>query len=141
MMMIDSLTAHAEHTDALSTTSTVDCGFATMPVITAVPAYQPIDEEELHTSFEQAISERVIAVKRQLSLISGPLTDAGYVRSAAKSSARLAQPVAPLQEKQPRSVMNVLGNAWQRGIVFGGLSLMLLLTGFDLMGLLVLHLH
>src|SRR5579872_6267134 len=51
----------------------VEDRFATMPALKAVSApitaaYRPFDEEELHTSFEQAISERVLAVKRMLNL-------------------------------------------------------------------------
>lgn len=34
-----------------------------------------------------------------------------------------------------------LGNIWQRGITFIGLALMFMLLGFDLTGLLVLHMR
>ncbi len=57
----------------MTDTEVVEDRFVTMPVLPAAPAYQPANEEELHTSFEQAISDRLLAVNKQLSLKSGPL--------------------------------------------------------------------
>src|SRR5712691_11226758 len=56
-------------------TSPLEDRSATMPAISAVPAYRPANEEDLDASFELAISNRLIDVNRQLSLVSGPLTD------------------------------------------------------------------
>src|SRR5438045_9246318 len=64
----------------MTDTPTVQDQFATMPVLTAAPAYQPPNEEELHTSFEQAISDRLLVVNKQLSLKSGPLAHTGHLQ-------------------------------------------------------------
>src|SRR5260370_8023070 len=47
--------------------------YATAPMALLQPAYRQSDEEELHTSFEEAISDRVLAVNRQLQRFSGTL--------------------------------------------------------------------
>src|ERR1700676_4293960 len=62
-----------------ASTVMVEDRFATMPALKAVSVpitatYRPFDEEELHTSFEQSISERVLAAKRMLDLQSNSLT-------------------------------------------------------------------
>ncbi len=49
----------------MTDTEVVEDRFVTMPVLPAAPAYQPANEEELHTSFEQAISDRLLAVNTQ----------------------------------------------------------------------------
>ncbi len=123
--------------------------FATQSLIAIQPAFQQPDEEELHTFFEQAISDRLIAVNRQLSLISGPLvldyhiTDSheGLVPAPTcqlpQENGVVAHPgddEAPLMDT--RSLFNT---TLQRVIIFGSLALMLVMVGFDLMGLLVLH--
>ena len=127
--------------------------FATMPVLTAAPAYQPPNEEELHTSFERAISNRLLIVNKQLSLKSGPLAHTGHLQVHTEPLGHLDQgshphsitnatlATAPLQQHSGKPLPTRLGNIWQRSIIFGSLALMLLLLGFDLMGLLVLHMH
>src|SRR5260370_17637034 len=48
--------------------------YTTTPIaVVRSTCWQP-SEEELHTSFEQAISDRVLAVNRQLKRLSCPLT-------------------------------------------------------------------
>jgi len=127
--------------------------FATMPVLTAAPAYQPPNEEELHTSFERAISNRLLIVNKQLSLKSGPLAHTGHLQVHTEPLGHLDQgshphsitnatlATAPLQQHSGKPLPTLLGNIWQRSIIFGSLALMLLLLGFDLMGLLVLRMH
>jgi hypothetical protein len=92
--------------------------FATLPVLAFSPARlrQSKDEEEVYTSFEEAIRERAARISRQLS--SRPV------------AVQLA-PAAP----------NRLGRCWQawrRTITVACLALSLLLAGFDLMGLLII---
>ncbi len=137
----------------MTNTPTVQDRFATMPVLPAVPAYQPVNEEELHTSFEQAINDRLLAVNKQLSLKSGPLVHTQGLQLNTEplgqlswishpSSMTNATPVTePLQEHSGKLLPGLLGNVWQRGLVFASLTLMLMLLGFDLMGLLVLHMR
>ena len=137
-------------------TPVVQDQFATMPVLTAVPAYQPPNEEELYTSFEQAISNRLLAVNVQLSLKSGPLAHTGHLQLNTEPLGHLNQldqaghphsmtnatlATAPLQQHGGKPLPTLPGNIWQRSLIFGSMALMLLLLGFDLMGLLVLHMH
>ena len=134
----------------MTDTAVVEDRFVTMPVLPAVPAYQPANEEELHTSFEQAISDRLLAVNKQLSLKSGPLA---HTERLELNTEPLIQPrhhssmtnvtpaTAPLQQYRGKLLPELLGNIWQRSIIFASLTLMLMLLGFDLMGLLVLHMR
>ena len=127
--------------------------FATMPVLTAAPAYQPPNEEELHTSFERAISKRLLIVNKQLSLKSGPLAHTGHLQVHTEPLGHLDQgshphsitnatlATAPLQQHGGKPLPTLPGNIWQRSIIFASLTLMLMLLGFDLMGLLVLHMR
>ena len=156
-MYTQCLIAESElHTCGVSMTSMVEDGFATMPEITTVPAYQPLNEEELHTSFELAISDRLIAVNRQLSIVSGPLTDPDWVQRVqlAKSSTQSgtrSQPwdaihrvtatagLVPTPQVSMKRLPALFETAWQRSIIYTSLVLTLMLIGFDLMGLLILH--
>jgi hypothetical protein len=36
---------------------------------------------------------------------------------------------------------SLLSNTWQRGIILASLTLLLMMSGFDLMGVLVLHMR
>jgi hypothetical protein len=134
----------------MTDTAVVEDRFVTMPVLPAAPAYQPANEEELHTSFEQAISDRLLAVNKQLSLKSGPLahterlelnTEPLSQRRHHNSMTNVTPATAPLQQRSGKLLPELLGNVWQRSIIFASLTLMLMLLGFDLMGLLVLHMH
>ncbi|HEU5374686.1 MAG TPA: hypothetical protein VFV38_04535 [Ktedonobacteraceae bacterium] len=100
--------------------------FATVPmiVISREQASQRESEEELYTSFEQAISERVARISRRLSAL--PL--AGSRTSGALS-------VAPLSVR-PRS--RFVWREWRRAITLCCLALSLFIAGFDLLGLLLL---
>ena len=127
--------------------SMIEDWFATTPALLAAPSSILADEEELHTSFEQAISDRLIAVNKRLSLISGPLTNSQQIH--AQITRPLHQTYLPDNEDNdmpsPRPAACAPANSpaisWQRSILLGGLALMLLLVGFDIMGLLVLLAH
>ena len=130
--------------DLLADTSMLEDWFATMPVLPVVASQQVPDEEELHTSFEHAISDRLCAVNKQLSLMSGPLTDPE--RAYIQVTKQLSQSSSvPNSEIVVPSVVHTnplwLGTVWQRNFMIISLALMFLLVGFDLMGLLVLHAH
>ncbi|HET9919740.1 MAG TPA: hypothetical protein VFQ30_07870 [Ktedonobacteraceae bacterium] len=104
--------------------------YATLPVLIAQPAraYARPDEEELHTSFEQAISDRVTAINSKLRRI----------------TERPATPVCAAPFQAPSGMTNRLLHSfqrWQRRVRLASLALLLLLAGFDLMGLLVLYMH
>jgi len=107
--------------------------YATAPMALLQPAYRQCDEEELHTSFEEAISDRVLAVNRQLQRLSGTLlTSTRQVQP--QTSSWLKKQVLALRSSS-------FEKAWPKGILFAAFALMLLMVGFDLMGLLVLHMH
>ena len=121
--------------------------FATMPVLAMIPAYQPPSEEELHTSFEQAISDRLLAINKQLNLISGPLAHTQGLHfntefpSQSDAITYVKLPAVPVQQNGVKLQPTLLVNAWQRNLVFSCLALMFILTGFDLMGLLMLYIR
>nr|HET6901611.1 hypothetical protein [Ktedonobacteraceae bacterium] len=126
----------------------VEDRFATMPALKAVSApitatYRPFDEEELHTSFEQAISERVLAVKRMLNLQGNRSVPSMPMppHTAPFGSAPMKQDVQVAAKRvQPhrRTPALLHTNAWLRGFTYASFVLMLMLIGFDLMGVLVL---
>ncbi len=111
--------------------STGDSLFVTAPMPAFRPVFQQPDEEEVYTSFEEAISERVLAVNRQLNHLS-------------RAQSRVRQSVSPVEcgrSSREGGALARVGNAWQSGVLLLSIALMLVLLGFDLMGLLVLHVH
>jgi len=111
--------------------STGDYLFVTTPMPAFRPLFQQPDEEEVYTSFEEAMSERVLAVNRQLSHLS-------------RAHSRVRQSVSHVEcgrSSREGGALARVGNAWQNGVLLLSLALMLVLLGFDLMGLLVLHVH
>jgi hypothetical protein len=123
-----------------------DC-FATMAEIEAVASeksiFQPLDEEELHTSFEQAISSRLLAVNRQLDRISGPLSNSEQLSNTGQFSQTrlLNQMVVTTEQPEKKQLFAFAANSWQRVVIFSALTLMSMMAGFDIMGLLILHIH
>ena len=87
-------------------------------------------EEEAYTSFEAAISNRVLALKeRHISANMGP----GASGSIASALHIVASTATTIWHKAcPRRIR-------RRSLLLAGLALMLMLVGFDLMGLLVLY--
>jgi hypothetical protein len=151
-MYTQCLTADAElnfrgfDTDAyVNESSLVEDRFATMPVLTVNPLTQPLSEEELHTSFEQAISDRLMIVNQRLSLASGPLTytypQCSQVHTEPLGHTKVMNSTgyAPVPEQQHHTVPTKAD--WRRLLTYGCLALMLMLIGFDLMGVLMLHAH
>ncbi|MEO8953670.1 MAG: hypothetical protein ABI396_15880 [Ktedonobacteraceae bacterium] len=127
----------------------VEDRFATMPALKAVSApitatYRPFDEEELHTSFEQAISERVLAVKRMLNLQSNKKSPASMPmlpHTAPLGSTTMqqdAQEVVKFAQPHRKTLALLHTNAWLRNLTYASFVLLLMLIGFDLMGMLVL---
>lgn len=122
------------HTDALI----VEDMNATVPMAAVQPAYQPPDEEELHTSFEEAISDRLVALHWRLKHLS-TTSSLYYTHDTIMPSTR---PFVNTPVTQTATCPHSrFGNIWQRGIIFSGLALMFTLLGFDLMGLLMLHMR
>ena len=104
--------------------------YATTPLVVVRPTYTRPDEEELHTSFEEAISDRVLAVNRQLRHLSFPLTDCLVVQSPMYTPVKAQSLLARLTRPAYTS---------RQALLCVAIALMLVMVGFDLMGLLVLH--
>ena len=104
--------------------------FATTPMKAMWREFDWQREEEAYTSFEAAISNRVLALKeRHISEYMGT----GASGSIASALHTLASTATTIWHKVcPRRV-------WRRGLLLAGLALMFMLVGFDLMGLLVLY--
>src|SRR5260221_14611475 len=60
--------------------------YATVAIAHARPVYRRSDEEEMYISFEEAISDRVLAVKRQLHRFRGTLAGARQKKTQTKAS-------------------------------------------------------
>ncbi len=111
--------------------------YATIPMIAVEaqsaralsrPVSPDTGEEELHTSFEQAISDRLLALNSRLQRITRS-TDPAFAPPAARLQAEAAR------HSQTRRLH------WRHPLLLASLALMFLLLGFDVMGLLVLYLH
>jgi hypothetical protein len=113
-------------------TATLEDMYATTPMAIVRSTYHQPNEEELHTSFEEAISDRVLAVNRQLSRLSGTHSGNLYLQS---------QTSAPVKRDGLAVRTTLPGHAWQRDMLFVALAFMLVLAGFDLMGLLILYMR
>jgi hypothetical protein len=124
----------------------VEDQFVTEPIIAVEPVYRQLNEEELHTLFEQAISDRVVAVSARLKRISSALNDCLPV-SPETTSQRMHQapvevvPLNWLPDSRERTRSLSPNRLWQRSFIVASLALMFLLTGFDLMGVLVLYMR
>lgn len=106
---------------------------ATAPMASVLPPSQQWSEEELHTSFEQALIGRVTEVHGRLSRISS-------VRIPTQRAMCNTDPIVAFltftgakKHRLPRNGM------WQRYVIFVSFVFMCIMMGFDLMGLLVLH--
>lgn len=103
---------------------------ATAPMAVVLPPYTQPNEEELHTAFEQAISGRVTAMHERLSRLN----------SAQLLSQRTLRDTDPLLTfGMSRTRSRRTRKNFQRYVIFIGFALMCMLIGFDVMGLLVLH--
>jgi hypothetical protein len=112
--------------------------YDTVPTPVVKPPFQQPNEEALHTSFEEAISDRLIALHTGLDRISQRLPSAPphdirpvLLQNAQASGAQQGQ----------TTKLSLHVTVQQRITIFACFALMFLLSGFDLMGVLVLHMH
>jgi len=114
--------------------------FVTEPIIAVEAIYRQLTEEELHTLFEQAISDRLLAISMQLKRISLPLNGQQRVETTSQGMRLDGAETVPsnMLRLQPRTWLSLPGKVWRRYVVLSSIALMLILTGFDLMGMLVL---
>lgn len=104
----------------------VEESYETAPIALTKIAYQPLNEEELHLSFEEAIDSRVVALQARLSRLR--CTDSLQGSGSPSTNISLSQGTSRAW----------LSHGWKRGILFCGLALIFTLIGFNLMGLLIL---
>jgi hypothetical protein len=124
--------------------------YATEPILTIrKPVFQQPDEEELHTSFEEAISDRLLAIHSRLSRLSNPMLNVQYAEcntdtnfSIGVSSTTAAREfVHTLSATDNVEFLTHLTVSWRRATIFACSAMMFMLLGFDLLGLLMLHMH
>ncbi len=106
--------------------------YSTTPLTITRSLYRQSNEEELHSSFEEAISDRVLVLNRQLRRLSIPLTENLSVQTPLSS-------VVKMQGLSAR--LTSLGQASRQAMLRIAIAFMLVMVGFDLMGLLVLHMQ
>ena len=131
------LNTYGTDTNWTPDTSSAHNAYATAPMAAVLPSYQPPSEEELHTSFEQAISHRTSELNERLSRYSHPALSA----QSAQQRGSFVEINTTANDLAIRPERNVLQTTWQRFVILSGLALIFMLIGFDLMGLLVLHMH
>ncbi len=111
--------------------------YATEPMSALSISLRHPDDEMLHTSFEHAISDRVEALHKRLSrLTTSPLTETLRERTTDTLGNTIS-----LMTIQPATATASLRQSWRRRIIYSCLALIFTLLGFDLMGLLVIHMH
>jgi len=103
--------------------------YSTTPLIVMRSIYRQSNEDELHSAFEEAISDRVFALNKRLSHLSVPLIDTVSVQSAMYPHVELPAKPAHFIMIRPgaRQVMLLITIAF-----------ILIMVGFDVMGLLIL---
>lgn len=110
--------------------------YATVPVAVIQPDFQRYDEEELHTSFEQAISDRLMSVNRRFSRPSGPITENGYGQPHTDELVEQDAPALAVSFPADRTSSSHM-STWRRAVLMVCLCLILFMLGFDLMGVLL----
>jgi hypothetical protein len=106
--------------------------YSTTPLKNMRSIYRQSNEEELHSSFEEAISDRVLVLNRQLRRVSIPFTDNVSIQSPLSSEVKMPSLSARLTS---------IGQASRQAMLHIAIAFMLVMVGFDLMGLLVLHMR
>lgn len=101
--------------------------YATVPMMASQPIFQQPDEEEMYTSFEKALSDRVLSTDQQLCRMSS---------SHAKVCLQVQAQAVPTNING-RAQFIASRDVWQQGIVLISFALLLVLLGFGLIGLLI----
>lgn len=117
------LLAHDPFHDVSETPAPQDL-FATAPVKAIWLEFDWQSAEEAYTSFEAAISNRILALKER------HISTQRHTPSALN---RLAKVLITTWRK------GYSKRTWQHGVALVGMALVLMLAGFDLMGVLVLY--
>jgi hypothetical protein len=113
--------------------------YATKPMSSVKAADEPWDEEELHASFEQELTDRLQACRMRWNAIREPAADRIDPRSLASSLDYFPSIEPPKQRASTRVFL--ASTSFQLAVRLVSLALLLVLIGFDVMGMLVLSLH
>ncbi|HTI13041.1 MAG TPA: hypothetical protein VL461_00525 [Dictyobacter sp.] len=97
-----------------------------------------IDEKTLHDSFEQAVDERLTMLHTPWSQLYQYRTTDDLTLSTREFALRQQTPRRTTPLTEPLQQLEAAEN-WQKRTIFFCLACMLLMSGFDLMGLLVIH--
>ena len=132
--------------DRCSDIASWEGSFATIPMTSVHPLLQQPVEEELYLSFEQAISVRVLTASRWPSRLS-TLLHSSVEQSVPTTDPLIEEAVVsvrlpPSQVRQQWCCSGSLSwwdAGWLGHIRLACLTLLLMLVGFDVMGLLVLY--
>jgi membrane-bound ClpP family serine protease len=127
-------TTDADICDALN----VQEDFVTRPMQAVQPECIATDEEALHLSFEEAISDRIVTLNMNRYAARSALASTGPLRDTTVRRALSALATENAEFSKARRALRI---GWQRVITYVCIALMLMLIGFDLMGLLILRLH
>ncbi len=117
------------------TSSSVEESYATAALPVVLPAYQPPSEEELHSDFEQAISQRVSALNVHLQRLNSRSHDVYCETGPLQPSCVYLQAIHAVTQTRPAYT------GAQKIAIFACFAFIFMLLGFNLMGLLVLHIH
>ena len=110
-------------------TAALDDKYSTTPLIMMRSIYRQSNEDELHSSFEEAISDRVFALNKQIRHLSIPLI--------ANVSAQSSMHTEVKRQNIP-TCFTLLRPGSRQVMLLIAIAFMLIMVGFDLMGLLVL---
>ena len=110
-------------------TSASEDMYLTTPLVAIHSIYRQPNEDELHSSFEEAISDRVLAFNRQFRHLSFPVTDEVTMQSSKR-------PLVNLQSEPTHFIL--LRPGFRQAMLLITTAFMLLMVGFDVMGLLIL---
>jgi uncharacterized membrane protein YccC len=103
----------------------VNDAYATEPMCVVLPSTQLPREEEVYSAFEQALSDRQVALHQKLQRL-----------SSAQITTQLKHTLTHQREHSQRSI--TLQRAWRLAILSGIFAFIFTLLGFDLFGILLL---
>jgi hypothetical protein len=128
--------------DACNDNTQMENAYTTLPMATVQIKEQLLDEETLHSSFEKALSERLTS---PYGLWNNSQSDDFYISflSSAAPAANQGQIRVPQTEPLVHKNHTVFVSiGLQRTIIYSCLALILIMIGFDAMGLLIMmHIH
>jgi hypothetical protein len=113
--------------------------YTTEPMSSMKAAEEPWNEEELHASFEQGLTHRLQACPMRWNASREPATDRIDPRSHASSLDYF--PSIERSKQRASTGACLASTSFQGAVRLVSLALLLVLIGFDMMGMLVLSMH